>query len=372
MDEDMEFFFFCAQTVALICVLGYYYSYGHRDRVHNSILSGESFVDELLIGHERNCFDLLRVSKGCYVNLSNELRQRDLLADSRNVTVEEQLAIFLFTIAHNERNRVMQNRFQHSGETISRYFNKVLSAILRLCPHYIKPAGSETPPEIATNPLFNPYFKDCIGAIDGTHIPAWVRSEDQVRYQNRKGFLSQNVMVVVSFDMRFQYVFAGWEGSASDSKILQDALWRRPYNRLQVPTGKYYLVDAGYANTRGFIAPYRGVRYHLKEWLTTQAPQTPKELYNLRHSKLRNVVERTFAVLKQRFPILQTAPRYPLKTQAKIVVACCFMHNYIKQWNYNDDMEEEHAQEMDVDEDMNFEEGPEVGSVSSDADTRFA
>ncbi|XXG77703.1 hypothetical protein AAC387_Pa08g1807 [Persea americana] len=76
MDEDMEFFFFCAQTVGLICVLGYYYSYGQRDRVHNSIISGESFVDELLNGHERNCFDLLRVGKGCYVNLSNELRQR--------------------------------------------------------------------------------------------------------------------------------------------------------------------------------------------------------------------------------------------------------------------------------------------------------
>ena len=59
MDEDMEFFFFCAQTVALICVLGYYYSYGQRDRVHNSILSGESFVDELLIGHYNNCLGFL-------------------------------------------------------------------------------------------------------------------------------------------------------------------------------------------------------------------------------------------------------------------------------------------------------------------------
>ena len=77
----------------------------------------------------------------------------------------------------------------------------------------------------------------CVGAIDGTHIPAWVRLEDQVRYRNRKSFLSQNVMAVVSFDMRFQYVFAGWEGSASDSKILQDAFWRRPYNRLHFPTG---------------------------------------------------------------------------------------------------------------------------------------
>ena len=90
--------------MALICVLGYYYSYGHRERVHNSILTGDSFVDELLIGHECNCFDLLRVSKGCYVNLSNELKERGLLFDSRNVTVKKQVAIFLFTIAHNERN----------------------------------------------------------------------------------------------------------------------------------------------------------------------------------------------------------------------------------------------------------------------------
>ena len=82
MDEDMEFSFFCAQTVALIYVLGYCYSYGHRDRVHNSILSGESSVDELLIGHYNNCLGFLWINKGCYVNLSNELRQRGLLADS--------------------------------------------------------------------------------------------------------------------------------------------------------------------------------------------------------------------------------------------------------------------------------------------------
>ncbi|RWR90741.1 putative nuclease HARBI1 [Cinnamomum micranthum f. kanehirae] len=209
---------------------------------------------------------------------------------------------------------------------------------------------------------------DCIGAIDGTHIPARVRLEDYVRYRNKKGFLSQNVMAAVSFDMKFQYVFTGWEGSASDSKILQNAL-SRPYNRIQVPTGKFYLVDGGYANTRGFVAPYRDIRYHLKEWSTTQALQTPQELFNLRHSKACNVVERTFAVLKQRFPILKTTPRYPLNTQAKIVVACCIMYNYIKQWNYNDELEEGSVLEMDVDENINVKEDTEVGSVPSDVNT---
>lgn len=72
------------------------------------------------------------------------------------------------------------------------------------------------------------------------HFPAWVRLEDQARYRNKKGGLSQNVMAVVSFDMCFQYVFAGWEGSASDSKVLQDAVWRRPSNKLVVPNGRFF------------------------------------------------------------------------------------------------------------------------------------
>eukprot|EP00268_Persea_americana_P058978 TRINITY_DN7185_c0_g1_i15.p1 TRINITY_DN7185_c0_g1~~TRINITY_DN7185_c0_g1_i15.p1 ORF type:complete len:191 (+),score=11.14 TRINITY_DN7185_c0_g1_i15:373-945(+) len=162
----------------------------------------------------------------------------------------------------------MQNRFQHSGETISRYFNKVLNAIVMLSKHYITPPTQDTPLEISSKSIYYPYFKDCVGAIDGTHVPAIVRMDDQVRYRNRKGWISQNVMCAVSFDMRFNYALAGWEGSASDSRILQDAIYRRPHNRLKVPVGKYYLVDAGYANARGFLAPYHGVRYHLKEYST--------------------------------------------------------------------------------------------------------
>ena len=48
------------------------------------------------------------------------------------------------------------------------------------------------------------------------------------------------------------------------------------------------------------------------------------------------------------------------------------MHNYIKQWDYNDELEEVLVLEMDVDENINVEEDREVGSVPSDANTRFA
>ena len=48
------------------------------------------------------------------------------------------------------------------------------------------------------------------------------------------------------------------------------------------------------------------------------------------------------------------------------------MNNYITQWNYNDELEEEHVLEMDVDENINVEQNREVGSVPSDANNRFA
>ena len=36
--------------------------------------------------------------------------------------------------------------------------------------------------------------------------------------------------------MKFIYVLAGWEGSASDARVLRDAVNRR--NGLRIPTGK--------------------------------------------------------------------------------------------------------------------------------------
>src|SRR6266508_1514498 len=104
-------------------------------------------------------------------------------------------------------------------------------------------------------------MQDCIGAIDGTHIPVTPLVHQQEPYRNRKQTLSQNVMVACDFDLKFVHVHAGWEGSASDARVLQDAL----NHGFHVPHGKFYLVDAGYANTPQFLAPYRGTRYHLKK-----------------------------------------------------------------------------------------------------------
>ncbi|RZC26106.1 hypothetical protein D0Y65_004681 [Glycine soja] len=65
-------------------------------------------------------------------------------------------------------------------------------------------------------------------------------------YRNRKCDVSTNVLAACGPDLRFIYVLPGWEGSAGDSRVLRDALRRQ--NKLEIPTGKYFLVDAGYTD----------------------------------------------------------------------------------------------------------------------------
>ena len=102
-----------------------------------------------------------------------ELKSRGGLADSKCIVVEEQVAMFLFTLAHASSNREVQERFQHSGETVSRHFHAVLQAINKLVSHYIKlPDPNITPTAITSDVRFYSFFNECIGALDGTHIAA--------------------------------------------------------------------------------------------------------------------------------------------------------------------------------------------------------
>jgi len=73
-------------------------------------------------------------------------------------------------------------------------------------------------------------FKDCIGALDGTHIECVIGDAQGQRFRNGKGRKSWNILCVVLFDMMFTYVNAGWEGSAHDLPVLKDSLSQRKFD----------------------------------------------------------------------------------------------------------------------------------------------
>ncbi|KAK4703002.1 nuclease HARBI1, partial [Phenoliferia sp. Uapishka_3] len=212
--------------------------------------------------------------------------------------------------------------------------------------HYITLPTSTfpIPSKIFHNSKFYPYFKDCIGALDGTHCLMSVPEAMAIPYRSRKGGILQNVLAVCSFDMRFVYVLSGWEGSAPDTVVYKDAR----ENGFLIPPGRYNLGDGGYSMDRHTLIPYQKVQYHLREQgKATTRPQKARELYNLCHAMLRNIIERIFGVLERKWRILEHPLSYSVDTQADFVTAICIIFNSIRQ---SDPWDSDVAAAEDLDE----------------------
>ena len=54
------------------------------------------------------------------------------LKDTKHMLVDEQVAMFLYILAHHKKYRVIKYQFRRSGDTISRHFHDVLHAVIRL------------------------------------------------------------------------------------------------------------------------------------------------------------------------------------------------------------------------------------------------
>ncbi|KAL3518221.1 hypothetical protein ACH5RR_020810 [Cinchona calisaya] len=78
------------------------------------------------------------------------------------------------------------------------------------------------------------------------------------------------------------------------------------------------------------MVPYRNACYWLSDFQGGRHAITKEEKFNQAHAKLRNVIERTFGVLKARFPILDRMTPYPFPTQRNIVIAYVAIHNYLQ------------------------------------------
>ncbi|KAL0409591.1 UNVERIFIED_CONTAM: hypothetical protein Sradi_1893500 [Sesamum radiatum] len=203
-----------------------------------------SFSDETYL---RN----LRMDRNAFGHLCYMLEHPGGVKPTKNVSVPEQVAMFLSVIAHHKKNCVVKHDFIRSGRTLSKHFHAVLHAVCEM--HTVTLAKPTPICDDCTDPRWK-WFKGCLGALDGTFIDVRVSDHEKRRYRTRKGHVTQNVLGVFNPNMQFIFVLSGWEGSAADSRVLRDAI-HRP-NGLRVPSGNYYLCDNGYANADGFLTPY--------------------------------------------------------------------------------------------------------------------
>ncbi|XP_062204812.1 protein ALP1-like [Phragmites australis] len=230
-------------------------TYLNKSRRRESILSGHDWVMHTL-NIPKDCYDMFRMSRPLFDTLHNLLVSSYGLKSSSNMSSIEALGMFLWTIGAPQSFTQVKNRFERSKETISRKFNEVLDSIYLMSIDVVKPRDPEftmVHPRLQGS-RFAPYFNNCIGAIDGTHIPVVVPAAKLVQHVGRHGYSTQNVLAICDFDMRFTFVVAGWPGSVHDMRVFNDAI-QKYADKFPFPShGKFYLVDSGYPNRTGFLA----------------------------------------------------------------------------------------------------------------------
>jgi hypothetical protein len=167
------------------------------------------------------------------------LYKKGKLQETRYIGTTKQLGIFLYAIVTDLSIRKLAERFQRSIEIICRVYHKVMRSFLK--PGFVEsiiqyiPNDTPMPDIIFSNPKLYPYFKDYVRVIDGTKILVSLPVTERAVFKNGHNNLSQNILAVCDFDIRFTDVLVSWEGS-----ILDSALWKTAirYKAVQVLEGK--------------------------------------------------------------------------------------------------------------------------------------
>ncbi|XLR33918.1 hypothetical protein S83_061818, partial [Arachis hypogaea] len=155
---------------------------------------------ERIVGEgDRNCIWELRINTNAFANLCELLQVHGRLKEDDHVSLPEQVATFLIILAHHKK--------KSSREIVSKYFNKVLNAVIRI--QSILFAKATPVEEDCLDPTWIRFKVEltrcCLGALDGTYIEVTVPEYENVRYQTRKGKICTNVLGVCNQEMSFVY-----------------------------------------------------------------------------------------------------------------------------------------------------------------------
>lgn len=176
-------------------------------------------------------------------------------------------------------------------------------------------------------------FPNCLGAIDGKHIEIKKPRRSGSYYYNYKHTFSVVLLALVNADCEFLMVNVGANGRVSDGGVFANSSFsnRLNDNALHIPEPSplpgtndpvpyVFVADDAFPLQEHIMKPYSHPDLN-----------TEQQTYNYRVSRARCAVERTFGILASRFRILLTTINLCPRKVCKIVLACCYLHNYLRQ-----------------------------------------
>ena len=145
---------------------------------------GESWIQSLRQGHWERIYDTTRLYKDQFKDLLEWCEQHGIRSTTRCIAAEK-LRIFLYLIGINLSYRQLREAFCHSLKTIHKAFHDVLRIIgINLYREVVHTPENTIPSQISASAARSPFFDDCRGAINGTHIPICVPMKPNAEYIN--------------------------------------------------------------------------------------------------------------------------------------------------------------------------------------------
>ncbi|XP_050563595.1 putative nuclease HARBI1, partial [Spodoptera frugiperda] len=263
------------------------------------------------------------------VPICEQLKAKSNLKASSRVSFELKVLSALSFYATGSYQRLVGNDKYLGQTTVSKCVKEVTEALIspRILNTFIKFPKSRLERDAVKNKFFSKYgFPGVVGCIDGCHFHIFTPNKEREHlFYCRKHFHSLNVQMICDSDCRILNVNAKYGGATHDAFIWDNSGANSYMQELHRNHEQVWLLgDSGYPQRPWLMTP-----------ILDAVEGTPASKYNVVHGKTRVVVENTFGRLKNRRRCLSKdrTLHYTPEKCAKIIMACCVLHNLAINFN---------------------------------------
>lgn len=209
---------------------------------------------------------------------------------------------------------------------------------------------------IAENFAIKWQFPNCLGALDGKHINFQSLRKDGSYFYNYKGTNSIVLLALVDANCQFIYIDVGCNGRTNDAGVLLQSDLKKVINKAHECFPKDKIVGNGRRLPYVIIGDDAfPLQKHIMKPYSYKTNIKSRQIFNLRLSRARHVVEQAFGILSNRFKIFQKKMNLSVEKVELITKTCCVLHNLLSKKNqdYSNILQQEINTQLEPREDEN-------------------